>query len=586
MFSSSSNNSSDSIGTNSSRPSSPPLPNKRRTAIIRDENGFKIKRNAIDSKSTTAFEQLGGGSNTYDKTLYEEEVDNFKYVIDGPLRKVPPYFFTYLTFCKLRWIGKKLIDVFADEFRLYPRSYYEKTIKSGKVTINKKVADIDTVLKNGDLISHKIHRHEPPVTSVPIKIVFEDDEIIVIDKPSGIPAHPTGRFRYNTVTKVMEKEYGKVVHTCNRLDRLTSGLMFLGKTAEATAKLVNQIKCREVSKKYIARVYGNFPSEDSIECDKPLRTVEPRLALNIVDEIEGKEAKTVFSKISYDKETNTSIVLCKPLTGRTHQIRVHLQYLGHPIANDPLYSSPKIWGSNFGKNADYKIEEVIEKLNKIGKTDTATSWFYPDSAGELLTSENCEICQIQLYSDPGPNDLNLWLHSFEYESNVKDSWSYRTELPDWVLATHKPFMELALKEANNCAETKTAFSVGCVIVDKNGEILSTGYSRELPGNTHAEQCALEKIYEKIGKRQVPKGSVLYTTMEPCSERLSGNLPCADRIIDDGNIKTCFVGVLEPDTFIKKNVGYSKLKEHGLNYLKIPGYEEECLKVAFKGHEDK
>jgi len=125
--------------------------------------------------------------------------------------------------------------------------------------------------------------------------------------------------------------------------------------------------------------------------------------------------------------------------------------------------------------------------------------------------------------------------------------------------------------------------VGCVIVH-NGEVLSTGHSRELEGNTHAEQCALEKYFEKSGKREVPLGTELFTTMEPCSFRLSGNLPCVQRILQTPGIKTCFVGVVEPDVFVKDNTSYKILTDSDIAYVHIPGYEDECLEIAKKGHE--
>ena len=136
-------------------------------------------------------------------------------------------------------------------------------------------------------------------------------------------------------------------------------------------------------------------------------------------------------------------------------------------------------------------------------------------------------------------------------------------------------MELALEEAKKCEGTETAFSVGALLV-KDGEILSTGYSRELPGNTHAEQCGVEKYYEKTGTREVPEGTVIYTTMASLALKdLVGNLPCTDRILDH-NIQTVFVGVLEPDTFVANNVGKKKLTDAGVHYIHIPGYEEASV----------
>lgn len=317
-------------------------------------------------------------------------------------------------------------------------------------------------------------------------------------------------------------------------------------------------------------------------CEEPLLTVAPKVALNRVKP-EGKEAKTAFHRISYDGET--SIVRCRPYTGRTHQIRVHLQYLGHPIANDPLYSNEWVWGPELGKDGAGNDEDIATRLGAIGRTRPAGTWINPrldeditGLKGEVLTGEKCEVCETDLFSDPSSNDLDLWLHALTYSANDK-SWAYATPFPEWGLEPNRKFMELALEEAKKCEGTETAFSVGAVLV-KDGEVLSTGYSRELPGNTHAEQCALEKYFAKHNTKDVPEGTVIYTTMEPCSERLSGNEPCVQRILKSC-IKTVFVGVLEPDTFVANNTGKQLLTEANVEYIHIPGYEEECLAAATK-----
>lgn len=539
---------------------------------LRDEAGFRLRTADINDK------------------MHKQIDPDYEVTIDGPLRKVAPYYFTYKTFCKLRWRDRNLLDVFVTEFRDREKSYYKKTIANGSVFLNDEPANLESIIRNGDLITHKLHRHEPPVTSRPIGIVFENDDIIVIDKPSGIPVHPAGRYRFNTITKMLEKQFGQTVHPCNRLDRLTSGLMFMAKTPKGADEMGDQLKAREVSKEYVARVIGEFPLGD-ICTEKPVRSVEPRLGLNAACSMEddgAKHAKTIFSRVSFDGQT--SIVKCKPLTGRTHQIRVHLQYLGYPIANDPIYSNVDVWGPALGKAGDANLEDVMKKLNEIGRTKSAESWYRPDSNGEILLGKKCPECETDLYTNPGPNDLDLWLHAYRYESTERDpatgriKWSYRTEFPDWAIEPQRKYMELAIQEASKCGPTTTAFSVGAVLV--NGvKILSTGYSRELPGNTHAEQCAMEKYFEKSGERELPEGTLIYTTMEPCSYRLSGNEPCVQRIISmQGKIKTVFVGVLEPDTFVKNNTSFNLLREHEIDYVQIKGYENECTAIAFKGHE--
>lgn len=541
---------------------------------LRDDLGFRLKQQSVD-KNLLVSEASDS------KTIHEEETEGANYVVDGPLRRVTPYYFTYLTYCKLRWRDRKLIDVFVDEFRDKDPEFYRRAIAAGEVTLNKTKTTIDSVVRNGDLISHRCHRHEPAVSSRPIKIVFEDKDKIAIDKPSGIPVHPTGRYRYNTITKIFQHEFGITVHPCNRLDRLTLGLMFLGKNARGAEFFVKQIRERTVRKEYIARVKGKFPT-GLVTVDQPLHTVSPKHALNVVDHDKGKSAQTEFFRVSYDARSDTSVVKCRPLTGRTHQIRVHLQFIGHPIANDPIYLSEYVWGSaDLGKGNNGASPEIIARLDQIGKSRACSTWIHPEEDGEVLLEQTCEVCDIPLYSDPGPNDLDLWLHAFKYEAADK-LWSYQVDYPDWAIDPHRHYMELALEEAKKCGETQTQFNVGAVLV-ADGVILATGRTRELPGNTHAEQCALQKYFDATGETDVPENTELYTTMEPCSTRSVGNTPCVDRVLGT-KITTCFVGVVEPETFVKNNVGKQKLTEAGVEYIHIPGFEEECLRVATLGHD--
>ncbi|KZT54989.1 cytidine deaminase-like protein [Calocera cornea HHB12733] len=146
---------------------------------------------------------------------------------------------------------------------------------------------------------------------------------------------------------------------------------------------------------------------------------------------------------------------------------------------------------------------------------------------------------------------------------------------------HVRFIRLALEEAAKCTPVPTAFCVGCVIVDPAGtgpRVVSTGYSRELSGNTHAEANALAKMPEQAGHH----GLDLYTTLEPCSVRLSGLQPCAEGIVQSGKIKRVFVGVGEPDDFVKCE-GAKYLQDRGVEVLWVRDLEEECLKEARRGH---
>ena len=547
-----------------------PLRKKAKIDKLTDKNGFRYTKNQA----------------------VNQEPDEIEYVIDDNYRAVKPYWFTYKTFCKERWRDRNIVDIFTNEFRARKPQDYIDALDKGLVLVNGEVIDSSYTLKNGELLEHKTHSHEPKITSQPIKIVFEDDDLVVIDKPSSITAHPVGRFRFNTVTKILAKEFGITAHPINRLDRLTSGLMFLCKNPKMAEKMRQSLFNREFSKEYIARVAGEFPltlNNETIVVDQPIASFDARTTLNIVDPFNGKQSQTIFQRISYDPITNTSIVKCKPLTGRTHQIRVHLQFLGYPIANDPIYSNIQAWGEKLGKNGEYekKLEDTVKILEGNGKTSTTQTWLSKgaDIEGEKFSGKYCDVCKTELYTDPSKEELSLWLHAFKYESlkneNPKDNWSYSTELPPWCTSLYNPFMELTLKEADKCEPTDKAFNVGCLIVHGD-KIVSKGFSRELEGNTHAEQNAIAKL-DKNGEK-IPKGSVLYTSMEPCSERLSGNLPCVDRIIEQKElIETVIVGCAEPQTFIENNVSFKKLNDNGINYIILPGFKEKAEKIAFKGH---
>ncbi|POR39255.1 Pseudouridine synthase [Tolypocladium paradoxum] len=398
------------------------------------------------------------------------------YYFEDELRRVRPYHWTYNTYCKERWRGRTLIDIFESEFRDRPAAYYRASMETGDIYVNGKQVGPGYVVRNGDLVSHTLHRHEPPVTADPVGVIHEDDDMIVINKPSGVPVHPAGRYKFNSVIEIMKADRGKdfMPYPCNRLDRLTSGIMFVAKSVRAAEEMGNRIKLRTVRKEYLARVAGEFP-DGEVVCDQPILQISPKLGLNRV-RANGKTARTVFKKLAYYPPTERelaktaeasgeqprtvgdaeerytpwlgkrgySIVRCLPVTGRTHQIRVHLQYLGHPIQNDPIYANQRVWGFGLGhedadgtQNTD---EDVISRLSRMGKEEVAEAVVYYDEMvdkyekrrAEKMTGELCGVCDTPLYSDPGAHELSLWLHSLRYE-DAGGAWSYTSPLPRWAL---------------------------------------------------------------------------------------------------------------------------------------------------------
>ncbi|KAL6552422.1 hypothetical protein OROHE_007786 [Orobanche hederae] len=168
-----------------------------------------------------------------------------------------------------------------------------------------------------------------------------------------IQVHPCGQYRKNTVVGILQAEHDLgplfrilliIWKTIHRLDRLVSGLLILARSTSRADIFRQQIESGEVKKQYIARVVGVFPENEQVananvnyNAREGKSTVEVENGSNGNNTIKGKAACTRFTRISTNGEQ--SIVSCEPITGRTHQIRVHLQFLGHPIANDMLYLS-------------------------------------------------------------------------------------------------------------------------------------------------------------------------------------------------------------------------------------------------------
>ncbi|KAJ0008945.1 hypothetical protein NQD34_016360 [Periophthalmus magnuspinnatus] len=291
----------------------------------------------------------------------QEHFNETSYYFENGLRKVRPYYHDFTTYCKGRWVGKSLLEVFKSEFRAESIEYYQRAAKEGRIRLNGTPVDhLSIVLKNNDHMRNTVHRHEPPVVGKPLQILADDGEVLVVDKPASIPVHPCGRFRHNTVIFILGKEQGvSELHTVHRLDRLTSGVLLFARNLETSKRLDQLFYLLQLLKEYVCRVEGEFP-EGEITCEEPILVVSFKIGLCRVDP-KGKECRTVFERLSFNGKT--SVVRCLPLTGRTHQIRVHLQYLGFPILNDPIYGS-SAWGPHRGKGGllSRTNEELLQAL--------------------------------------------------------------------------------------------------------------------------------------------------------------------------------------------------------------------------------
>lgn len=199
-------------------------------------------------------------------------------------------------------------------------------------------------LREGDLLTvhiqeEKVSQKIPPV-SIPLDIVYEDEDILVVNKPSGMPIHPSMNHYENTLGNAVAYYYaqqGKAfVYRCvNRLDRDTTGLTILAKHLVSGSILYDEMVARRICREYTAIVEGeDLPDEGCV--DQPLGRKPGSAVERMVDPLHGERAVTHYRVIG--RGGGLSMIRCRLETGRTHQIRVHMAYIGHPLIGDFLYN--------------------------------------------------------------------------------------------------------------------------------------------------------------------------------------------------------------------------------------------------------
>lgn len=239
------------------------------------------------------------------------------------------------------------LDKYLSENTEFTRSFIEHMIDDNAILVNNEAKKSSYKVKVNDVIdipdNYQTEMKIMP-TKMDIDIVYEDDDIIVVNKPSGLTVHP-GSGNYNNTlvnglmyyTKKLSDISGEarpgIVH---RIDKDTSGLLLIAKNNKTHAILTDHFKNKKIKREYIALLNGVFP-HNSATIDAPIgRDKIDRKKMTVTD-INGKKAVTHLKVLKrYNKHTLVNLILD---TGRTHQIRVHMKYIGYPVYNDPVYSN-------------------------------------------------------------------------------------------------------------------------------------------------------------------------------------------------------------------------------------------------------
>ncbi len=279
------------------------------------------------------------------------------------------------------------------------RSYLKTLIDEGKVLVNNKRVKSGYKVKEADHITVElVERVSENIIAeeIPLDIVYEDEDIIIVNKPKGMVVHPAnGNYTGTMVNSLMNSHEGKlssingvirpgIVH---RIDKDTSGILVVAKNDNAHKKLSEQFKVHSIKRKYIALVKGII-KEDRIDIDKPIgRSVKDRKKMAVTDK-NSRNAVTHISVLKRFYTSNVTLVEAELETGRTHQIRVHMAYLHHPLIGDEVYGK---------KDSNFKVEGQMLHAKYLGFIHPSKNEFVefdsklPDYFEEIITKlENKE----------------------------------------------------------------------------------------------------------------------------------------------------------------------------------------------------
>lgn len=274
------------------------------------------------------------------------------------------------------------LDKFLDKKLEINRSQIKKYIKSGNIILNGKIIKAGYSLKKGDIVTVSYENEKQLLPEkIDFKVLYEDDYLAVISKPQDLVVHPGAGnisgtlvngllYRFKDLSNPIDEERPGIVH---RLDKDTSGLMIIAKKDEAYYKLIEMFKSHKIEKHYLAIVHGII--DEDFKVDAPIgRDPNNRIKMKVIEE-NSKPSSTSFHVLkNFDKFTLLDVLLH---TGRTHQIRVHLSYVNHPVVGDETYGIKNKYKVNRQLLHAYKLKfihpitgEVIEIIDEFPKRFT------------------------------------------------------------------------------------------------------------------------------------------------------------------------------------------------------------------------
>ncbi|MEJ2161866.1 MAG: RluA family pseudouridine synthase [Robiginitalea sp.] len=274
------------------------------------------------------------------------------------------------------------------------RNKIQKAAKDGNIRVNDNVVKQNYRVKPGDtvrvLFEHPPYEYQILPEDIPLSVVYEDDTLLVVDKPAGIVVHP-GHGNYSgTLLNALANHLGDMPMNSDnrpglvhRIDKDTSGLLVIAKTEMAMTHLARQFFDKTTEREYLALVWGNVEADSGTIEGAIGRNPKNRLQMQVFPEGDyGKPAVTHYEVL--ERFRYVTLVSCRLETGRTHQIRVHLKYLGHPLFNDARYGGDRILkGTTFSKYRQF-VENAFKLLPRQALHARTLGFIHPVSGEHLF----------------------------------------------------------------------------------------------------------------------------------------------------------------------------------------------------------
>jgi UPF0176 protein len=218
-----------------------------------------------------------------------------------------------------------------------PPEYWRAECRDGNMLDSThRVVEADRIVRAGERYLHRIPQQVEPAVSFDLQFLYEDEVLLVLNKPAPLPMHPAGRFNRNTLQYVLEEIYHpQKPRPAHRLDANTTGVLVVARTRHFAGQLQPLFAQGAVRKSYLVRVMG-LPLEDRFDCDAPIGSEPGKMGTRVVDHQDGQQAQTRFEVLERSPD-GSSLLLARPVTGRTNQIRIHCAHLGFPVFGDQAY---------------------------------------------------------------------------------------------------------------------------------------------------------------------------------------------------------------------------------------------------------